>query len=533
MTFNELSKWHHFYAQVASYICLKQRPNPMRPFLTRIFFFILATGFVSHGYAQYTITKTSEGWATTGAPSFCNNCTFTIPAGDTLRLNVSGVTCVNCLFTGGTVLDSTNFEWQGGTFSGDSVAFDYSGANLQVSGVGGPVFNNGKVTFTEPATCQGCTFTGDAVHINLPSATAQVTFQSSGSFTTTTVTSSTITVNTGQWYANSATNVASSTMTFNNSSSIDNNTGTFTLSGSSINLNGNSYISTSTGFVLENTGWITVGDGSLASGAYFFDNSGTNLAIDDNSGIGIANQNNYYSNWGQYTYTPSSGSSKNYTTTGLDYNCGSGYAHTTAYCNSNSEYVFGCATLNSKGPLACVTLAVSGVNLTAEPGTNGIDLSWTDPQNNTAASYLVQRSAGNDAWTTISLITADDLSSGDYHYLDQTAPAGTFNYRIARTAQDGNISFSAVASVSISHAPNNVSIFPNPVSGHTFYVTMPNTGQFTLNVYTLTGQLLMRSTLQGQTQYPVQVPVQLQPGNTIIVQTILADRIASFPLLLR
>jgi hypothetical protein len=62
---------------------------------------------------------------------------------------------------------------------------------------------------------------------------------------------------------------------------------------------------------------------------------------------------------------------------------------------------------------------------------------------------------------------------------------------------------------------------------------MPNTGQFTLNVYTLTGQLLIRSTLQGQTQYPVQLPVQLQPGNTVIVQTILADRIASFPLLLR
>jgi hypothetical protein len=322
-------------------------------------------------------------------------------------------------------------------------------------------------------------------------------------------------------------------MTFNNSSSINNNTGTFTLSKSQLSLNGNSFITTSTGFTIGNNSWVTVGDGTGASGAYFFDNSGTNLAIKDNSGMGISGQNNYYSNWGQYTYTPSAGAPTNFTTTGLGLNCGASYTHTTAYCNSNSQYVFGCATLNSGGPVACVTLAVSDVTLIAELATDAVELSWSDARNNTAEAYLVQRSAGNDDWSSITSVAADAFSTADYHYQDQTAPSGTVSYRIARTDHDGNIVYSAVSTVTISHARKTIGIFPNPASGHIFYVTVPNTGRFALNIYTLTGQLVMRTALQGQTQYPVQLPAQLLPGTSVIVQTILADQTASFPLLLR
>jgi hypothetical protein len=43
----------------------------------------------------------------------------------------------------------------------------------------------------------------------------------------------------------------------------------------------------------------------------------------------------------------------------------------------------------------------------------------------------------------------------------------------------------------------------------------------------------MRTALEGQTQYPVQLPSQLLPGATVIVQAILPDQSSSFPLLLR
>jgi hypothetical protein len=505
----------------------------MKPFLKRLVSVLLLTVLYQAGNAQYTITA-NENWSATGAPSSCNGCTFTISSGVTFTLNTNGVTCVNCLFNGGIVVDNSTFSWQGGTFENDSVAFENSGSSILISGVGGPLFNNDKIEFNQPITCQACSFTGDAIHIDLPLATNEVTFQSSGAFTTTTVNSSTVTVNTGQWYANSTTSVTSSTLTFNNASILTNNTGTLTLSGSDLYLNSSSTINTSTGVVVENNSEIQVGDGTLASTASFNDNSGTLLQIKDNSLIHIYNQNNVYTNWGQYTYTPTSGASTNFTTTSLDLNCGASYVHSTASCNSNAEYVYGCATLNSAGAAACAVLAIADLDLTAmAAGHDAVALSWTDAQNSTADHYLIERSIGNNDWTTLTTVNANAYTNGDYQFEDQAAPAGTVDYRILRVGQDGIASWSAICTITIAGTRGTVSIYPNPMSGHTFFVTVPNTGQLVVKVFTLTGQLVTRTTLQGQTQYQVQLPAQVLPGTAVIVQIIQTEQTLSFPLLLR
>lgn len=497
-----------------------------RLYIHAVLLLTAAFAFCDSDAQTYNIAVNTN-WSSLGVPNPGNNCIFNISTGVTLTLDVTA-TCMNCLFSGGSVVDNAKFTWQGGTFSNDSVSFNNSNATLQVSGVGGTAFNNSKVQFEQGITCQACGFNGDKVYLDLPTAASKVTFQSAGGFSTEAVSNSIVTVNQGQWYANITTTVTNTTMTFNNSSNINNNTGTFTLSNSKLNLYGNSYVQTSAGFTIQNGSWITVGDGPLTSGAYFFDNSGTNFTIKDNSGMGIANQNNYYSNWGQYTYTPTSGASTNYTTTGLNYNCGAGHPNSCA-----ANIVYGCATLNSAGPASCVTLAVSGVTLKAVPSADGVELSWTDLQNNSAASYLLQRSTGNGDWKDQTTVNADDLSSGDYFYDDRTAPSGTVSYRIARTDHNGNVVYSQVASVTVNHVHHTVGVFPNPATGHTFYLTVPGTSQLVLNVYTLTGQLITRTSLQGQTQYSVQLPAQLSAGTTVIVQTVLPDQTASFPLLLR
>ncbi len=489
---------------------------------------ILLTPLVyKDSYSQTYNIAANTNWSSLGIGSPCNGCIFNISAGVTLTLDATA-TCNGCLFSGGIVQDNSKFTWQGGTFSFDSVVFNNSSATLQVNGVGGAAFNNSKVEFEQGITCQACGFNGDKIYLNLPTAASKVTFQSAGSFNTEAISNSTVTVNQGQWYANITTTVTNSTMTFYNSSNINNNTGVFTMSNSKLNLYGNSYVSTSTGFTIQNNSWITVGDGPLTSGAYFFDNSGTNFTIKDNSGMGIANQNNYYSNWGNYTYVPTSGSNSIYSTLNLNYNCGAGHPNS---CSAN--IVYGCATFNSVGPASCTTLAVSGVTLKAAPASGGMELSWTDLQNNSGGSYLIQRSNGNGDWTDLSSVNADDLSSGDYSYEDRTAPAGTVNYRIARTDHDGNVIYSTVASVSVNIVHHTVGVFPNPVTGHTFYLTVPATSQLVLNIYTLTGQLLLRTSLRGQTQYSVTIPAQVSNGTTVVVQTVLADQTVSFPLLLR
>jgi hypothetical protein len=273
--------------------------------------------------------------------------------------------------------------------------------------------------------------------------------------------------------------------------------------------------------VIENGSEVTVGDGSLASTANFLDNSGTALTIKDNSLLKVANQNNYYSNWGQYTYTPTSGSSTNFTTTGLDLNCGSGYVHSTSSCNSNSQYVYGCATLNSNGAVACIPLAFADIDLSAKSsGPGRVDLNWTDNETTPADHYLVQRAAGNDNFATIGTVSAGGYTAGDYHFTDGDAPASTDNYRIARVAANGSILYSPVNSVTLSAANAGVGIHPNPVIGGTIFITTPFTSATIVNIYTLTGQLLLRTSLQGQTQYAVHLPSEALSLNAAIVQTI-------------
>jgi hypothetical protein len=269
-------------------------------------------------------------------------------------------------------------------------------------------------------------------------------------------------------------------------------------------LNGSSTL-TASGTITVGTGSdLTIGDGSGNDAGV----SASNLNVTGGSFVGIAAGSN--------TLKLSSGKFKN------DHG-NVPIANTTT----------GCETLNNSGATTCVVLAVADINLKAVLEGSTVALSWTDAQNSNAGSYLVQRSIGNDDWTTLTTVYANTSSSGVYHVEDRTVPSGTSEYRIVRIGQDGNSSYSFICTITITHPAATVSIFPNPASGHTFYITVPGTDRLVLNVYTLTGQLIMRTTLEGQTQYPVQLPSQLLPGATIVVQAILPDQSASFPLLLR
>jgi hypothetical protein len=76
-------------------------------------------------------------------------------------------------------------------------------------------------------------------------------------------------------------------------------------------------------------------------------------------------------------------------------------------------------------------------------------------------------------------------------------------------------------------------IFPNPATGHTFNIAIPSTDKWILNVYTVTGQLLLTTSLEGQTQYPVQLPSQLPAGTVVVVQAIGRSASQTLMLLLR
>jgi hypothetical protein len=549
---------------------------------TIIFLFITLpaiAGLPITGNAQtYTVTSNGEAWNTLVGGNSCPGCTIDVPAGWAIVLPSTG-SCAGCTFNGGT-LNITSFSFTGATtFENDAVNFNSSitfnsaatftnstvnfGSNSltfnsAILTVSNSIFNmtagsgltankgltssRSDYNISGTATLSingGSTFSGD--HIAM-SGTSSATFNggmslTNGKFTTSNTaavtvngvfTSSNSTLsfsNSSSFNPSSNANISGGSVTVNDNAKLDPSS-TLTVTGSTVTVNSSGAISASS-IDLESTntnlndsstltasGTLTVGTGSDLTiggdaGSAGAGVSASNLDVTGGSLVGVASDSS--------TLTLSSGKFKN--------------DHGTV---TIAKTTTGCETLNNSGAVTCVTLAVADINLTAVlAGSNTVELSWTDAQNSTADNYLVQRSTGNDSWTTITTISANTNTTGAYHVEDQTAPAGTTDYRIVRVGHDGNSSYSAICTITITHTAAPISIYPNPTSGHTFFIAAPNTGQLVVNIFTLAGQLVMRTTVQGQAQYPVQLPSQLLPGTAVIVQTIQAEQTLSFPLLLR
>jgi len=273
---------------------------------------------------------------------------------------------------------------------------------------------------------------------------------------------------------------------------------------------------------LDSSTYMQIGDGTAGTAHAWSNNAlevlvGSNLAIDAHTNYFHTGVSNFMGGTITYPLIATTGS------------CGGAGEHA---CVLN--YVYGCATMNSGGAIACTSLALADITLTAVPaGANAVNLSWSDGHSAAADHYIVQRNIGKADWTDLATTPAGGYTAGDYQFEDPAALTGTDNYRIARVDQDGAILYSTVSSVTIDGAAGAIGIYPNPVSGHTFYIRTPDNEQLTVNIFTVTGQLLSRQSLQGQRQYQLQLPAQLLPGNAMIVQVISQTAKQAFPLLLQ
>jgi hypothetical protein len=461
----------------------------MKPIFTRILSILLAAILYQTAVAGsiYNITA-SVSSSIMGADGFssCPACTFNLSPGVIFTINTGG-TCTGCTFNGGTldISSSSTVAWDGVT-----------------------TFNNETVQINNITTFQGIALTNDSLQVN-----SNLTLQTNPS----TISGSHIDLNAATITTTKSVTATNSFFALSNTSEYYMNGGALTLSGSTMYLNDNSYIYANSQLILQSTSAIYVGDGTTTSGAYLYYNT-SNLDIVDNSFIKVLGSANYYFNWHAYNYYATS-------TTGT----------ATAYSGLATPYTYGCGILNKSGAGSCAVLAISEIDLTAVvAGSNTAALTWSDPQSSTAGSYEVQRSTGNNPWVTIADISAVTNQAG-YHYEDASAPAGTDDYRIVRIDQHGDPSYSAVSSVTITAAAisGDIRLYPNPATGHTFFITTPNTEQLTINIFTLTGQLLSRQSLQGQVQYQLLLPSQLLPGNAVIVQAITTTGKQAFPLLLQ
>ena len=401
-----------------------------------------------------------------------------------------------------TTISGSSFGGSQLTTSGGS----FNASNTTVSSTNAVSLTNTPTSFSN-STFTGSALTTSGSTLSLSNTNTTITY--ADQFTGTNVTMS----GTSSLTGSSATFSTAANLAMSGSSAIS-VTYAYTSTGSHANIDGTATISAGS-MSLGSGSYLKFGDGSLASTAHA--TIGGAVSVDNTSTLAVSNNKNYL-------YSTTSALATN------NFSCGGASPqHACVF-----DYVYGCATITNNIGLACTVLAVASINLTASAESPGaVALAWTDNSAPATGHYEIQRSTGNDSWTTISTVDADAYTTR-YQYTDADAPSGSIDYRVERFYDDGNTAYSSICSVNISAAGNTrISIYPNPATGSRFYINTPGTAEMLVNVYTSTGQLLLHTTLQGQTQYPVQLPSQPLSLSTVVVQTIYQNNTRSFTILVR
>jgi hypothetical protein len=130
----------------------------------------------------------------------------------------------------------------------------------------------------------------------------------------------------------------------------------------------------------------------------------------------------------------------------------------------------------------------------------------------------VERSFDGADFVTLATIAAR-TGTGDqsYFYLDSQASLLNY-YRVKMTGTNGDIKYSAIVKVQLQKTAEAFHLYPNPVTGAVFNLQLVNKqkGFYTLNLYSLAGQVVMTKTIQhrgGNNTELVSLPEAVLPGN--------------------
>jgi hypothetical protein len=437
--------------------------------MKKFFILTIALLIMSHNFAQssysYSIS-TNSLWSTknypvnSGKPS-----SFTLSTGVTLSIDQKNITCTDCSFSGG------------------------------------------NITISQDFTCQSCSFSNETITMNNVSLTLN---SSTNSFTKVNFTVS----GTGNITANAALTISNSSFTFNNSAYLFNNGGALNISASTLNFDDNAYLLANAGPVtLSNSSELFIGNGASSSNAYIKMN-GPELAINDNSGITLGNNNNYYFNWSSYN---SGVSNTSISTSPNTLNCGGSNPN-----SCKSPLVYGPATLNGSGLGSGSILPVTLTNLSANFSDAAVMVSWSTQQEVNSDYFEVERSQNGSIWTTVGTIAAKGNSSAisDYAFKDVNPLSGVTYYRLKMVDLNNDFSYSEI-SVVRSTSIQGISFFPNPAQDFVnVSLVQSASSATTIQLMSISGQVLTTKTVSGGNATTVSLQVTQFPRGMYILRVV-------------
>jgi len=156
-------------------------------------------------------------------------------------------------------------------------------------------------------------------------------------------------------------------------------------------------------------------------------------------------------------------------------------------------------------------LPVKNINLTASKlGNNQVTVKWNTNGESNISNYKIERSSNGTNFTELASVSPSATHS--YSYIDASA-TGTNYYRIKVIDVTGGVSYSAVAKVSTNNA--HISVYPNPVTGTNFKVSLGTSGKYNVSVVNMLGQKVFSTVINhtSGTLSTVAMTKQLAAGN--------------------
>ncbi|RYY67261.1 MAG: T9SS type A sorting domain-containing protein, partial [Chitinophagaceae bacterium] len=165
------------------------------------------------------------------------------------------------------------------------------------------------------------------------------------------------------------------------------------------------------------------------------------------------------------------------------------------------------------------TLPLEITSITAELKTaSQVLVKWRAADESGIRSYQLERSFDGIGFNTLATM-AVHRGAGDMSYQVIDTKPGPFNfYRVKMTGINNEVKYSEIVEVQLPKEVEGFKLYPNPATGGIFNVKFVNKpkGIYAINLYTITGQVLLAKTVlhQGDTSVEfIQVPDNISSGN--------------------
>ena len=146
--------------------------------------------------------------------------------------------------------------------------------------------------------------------------------------------------------------------------------------------------------------------------------------------------------------------------------------------------------------ISSTILPLNFTAFTATKQSDKVALTWAMAQPDNAVSFTIYRSVNGRDFTAIHTVNAA-RSQALYSYTDDSLAGKMVYYRIKAKEASGKEIWSAVRIINSGVSGNEISIYPNPVSGNQFTVASTQAGTKTVQVFTGTGVLYKLITFQS------------------------------------